>query len=112
MKIIDLYNKIANGEELPEYIQWRNFKFKKCDIGEEYYSFDCGMWLFKELDSSVLNEEIKVLEQEKKIPEKLKIRYKDNETLVNEKILQEDINDELASKINEIIDYLKSKGDE
>lgn len=112
MKIIDLYNKVANGEELPKYIQWRNFKFKKCDIDEEYYSTDCGMWLFKELDISVLNEEIEVLEEEKKIPEKLEDYDFDESLDANTKCecLRERMQ-EIENQLDELIDYLKSKGD-
>ena len=108
MKIIDLYNKVVNCEELPECIQWRDFKFKKCDIGEEYYSIDCGMWLFKELDSSVLNEEIKELEEEKKIPEKLNYKYKNMYGNISQH-KQSEI--DIIDTLNQVIDYLKNKGE-
>jgi len=52
-----------------------------------------------------LNEEVEILEEEKKIPEKLNLKLDDWITPT-----QCDI--ELSKKIDEIIDYLKSKGDE
>ena len=62
----------------------------------------------KEIDFNELNNEVEILEEEKKIPEKLDL------------ILDEQFtNDELQAyiyetqvKINQILDYLKSKGDE
>lgn len=64
-------------------------------INSEYYLFD------------ILDDEVEILEEEKKIPEKL---Y----GIVNPKEGTEKLpsNEQLMFKINEIIDYLKSKGDE
>ena len=65
--------------------------------------------LFKEEGFGIFDNEIKlvdILEEEKKIPEKL---Y----GIVNPKEKTERVpnNEELMYKINEIIDYLKSKGE-
>ena len=68
-----------------------------------------------------LTDEVKILEEEKKIPEKLDyceentfmIKCKENSYLTREEIRLLDSNfKELGNKINEIIDHLKSKGDE
>ena len=110
MKIIDLLNKIANGEEVPKKVRYNdelydteisnNFSLmiyeatgKMCDDGE--------VQLF-------LNDEVEIIEEEKKIPEKLNLKLDDWTTPT-----QCDI--ELSKKIDEILDYLdylKSKGDE
>ena len=51
------------------------------------------------------------LEEEKKIPEKLKLSSHWFGTLEEEQKYRNKRDDEIAFKINEIIDYLKSKGD-
>lgn len=107
MKIIDLLNKIANDEE--------------SDLLTEF-EFDKRIWNFKALNNSVfcldnwlLNQNItitkhkEILEEQKKIPEKLPkwatTREDKEYTKQEEHILV------VSQKINEIIDYLKSKGE-
>ena len=89
MKVIDLLNKIANGEEAPKKIK---YPIGDC---EEFYLVGLYERLFDE--DIILNDEIEIIEEEKKMPEKLTglaLTY-------NNKIL--------VDKINEIIDYIKSK---
>lgn len=100
IRIIDLSNKIANREEVPKKIEYEG----------EIYEFNKnihGYWGGKNKDCframvnwRYLNNEVEILEEEKKIPEKL------NKKHFHKKQRQ------LANKINEIIDFLKSKGDE
>jgi len=94
MKIIDLLNKIANGEIETFYkFQYRN---KIVTMG---YLLDNYLFL------EILNDEIELIEddveEEKKIPEKINIFNfpRHNNSLKK-----------TAIKVNEIIDYLKSKG--
>lgn len=62
----------------------------------------------KDYFSHALNDEVEIIEEEKKIPEKLNKRdFLDNETLDQ---VDADL-DFIIDKINEIIDYLKSKGE-
>lgn len=120
MKIIDILNKIANGEEV---------KFRIIDEQEDYYckkddflrqdrnNQEVDWWL----DSLWLNKEVEIIEEQKEIPEKLET-YKeidDEDSYAN--ILKVSKNGEyeideatsvIVDKINSIIDYLKSKGDE
>ena len=104
MKIIDLLNKIANGEEVPEIIKYNNFIYKYdkdiCDYdGDDLYLFD---------NTDKLNDEVEILEEEKKIPEKIP-----EEIIVGKKQPTHRIKN-IEKKINEIIsylDYLKSKGE-
>ena len=124
MKIIDLLNKIANGEEddlLTEFeFDKRIWNFKGLNdsefcldgwllnqnititkhkeiLEEEPYVEICGRWFTKsEYDEFVKDEE------EKKIPEKL------DDT---ELYLTEYQQHKIVNKLNEIIDYLKSKGE-
>ena len=73
------------------------YENETCSINWDYVSFHC---LNEEVE--ILEEEI--LEQEKKIPEKLTI-----ERLANS---NQSIQDDIIETINQLIDYLKSKGDE
>ena len=104
MKIIDLLNKIANGEEVPEIIKYNNFIYKYnkdiCDYdGDDLYLFG---------NTDKLNEEVEIIEEDKKI-EKIKdiLHIDDLIPPVDEnmyKIWQQTIKNH--NKINEIIDYL------
>ena len=91
IKIIDLLNKIANGEEVPtiEYDGMRTI----C-----YYLYDkCGEQCDDRELKNILNYEVEIIE-EKKIPEKIKDKYNSQISKI-----------ELAQKFNQLIDYLKSK---
>ena len=106
MKIIDLLNKIANGEEIPKKIKVDNRFYYEYDEDIDYRSKD-GTYLFDtyiQINKEDMNMEVEILEEEKKIPEKIKDKYCSQISKV-----------ELAQKYNEILDYLdylKSKGDE
>ena len=98
MKVIDLLNKIANGEEVPnfiidevEYYMGANGYLREC-MGDD------AQWY---IDKSWLNTEARILEEPKGIPEKLEI-LPDSEQYSNK---------DLYGKINEILDYLESKGE-
>jgi len=103
MKVIDLLNKIANNEEVPQYVKYRNWNnnsFEKMLVCEEN--------IFYKLDQLeiYLNDEIEIIEEKPKKIEKLKIKniYKCDDCqqiYINFK--------ETWNKINEIIDYLLEK---
>ena len=103
MKIIDLLNKIANGEEVPKKIKIKDEIWIYDEI--DYRASDDRGYLFEvhtRTNCQDLNEKVEILEEEKKIPEKLNISNfpKHNNSLKK-----------TAIKLNEIIDYLKSKGE-
>ena len=105
MKIIDLLNKIANGEEVPKRIKINNVIYEYrgymyCTEKANYQ--DIEDYLFGKWNFNILNEEVEIPEEEKKIPEKLNISNfpRHNNSLKK-----------TAIKFNEIIDYLKSKGE-
>lgn len=102
MKIIELLNKIANGEEIP----------KKIKVGSEVWNYDeidykaeegvSIRYLFEvhtRINKEDMNEEIEIIEEDKKIEP---IKYKVN-TVIG-------IAD-CVDKINEIIDYI-NRGDQ
>ena len=91
MKIIDLLNKIANGEE-PK-IKYDNVILKYNKNEKRFIDKD-RLNLLYEIDFSELNDEVEIIEEDKKIE---KIGNKFHFTGCEE---------ELANKIDEIIDYL------
>jgi len=96
MKIIDLLNKIANGEEAPKTIKYRGLIFDYDDI--DYYNTDLGYLFEKYAVLEILNDEVEIIEEDKKI-ENLYYRGEDN----TDKLIM------IRDKINEIIDYIQEK---
>ena len=139
MKIIDLLNKIANGEEVPKKIKYRGIIwYLEQDFSNRlpYYKngYNTNNLLTgreKDYFSHSLNDEVEILEEEKEIPEKLDMvllgqcdnwtqKYnKDTKEMENTHIeLNPYVIDtirentlEIQHKFNDIIDYLKSKGE-
>ena len=84
MKIIDLLNKIANGEEIPKKIKWENIIYAYSEYDKDYleYPFSDEEYrgLFDMRDSILtqfLNDEVEILDEPKKI-EKLDIKQEKN----------------------------------
>ncbi len=109
MKVIDLLNKIANGE-VPKKIKIDN-KFTYIHDGIDYKNHD-GTYLFDsylETTTEDMNIKVEILEEPKRIPEKL---YEINN--IGDLTITYPSNKELMNKINEIIEYLEyleSKGE-
>ena len=116
MKVIDLLNKIANGEEVPKKIKIETHIFTKYNypMGDgtfvsSYESNNDGEYHINDfLYPQYLNDEIEILE-EKKIPEKLDIISNGDFTFDEFQAYIYENQYEIQAKINEIIDYLKSK---
>ena len=94
MKIIDLLNKIANGE-------YPDFKYNDSIWRYNYHVFDYandkGDWLLEDnFNFNNINKEIEIIEDNKKI-EKLNVDDIDYFTMNN--------------KINELIDVINELGD-
>lgn len=111
MKIIDLLNKIANGEEVP-HIQYDDIEAYLGADGylKDNYGDNVEWWI----DKKWLNTEVEILE-EKKIPEKmdyLGLNIREGNLCKKDTIMLCDYIDYQTQIINEIIDYLKSKGEE
>ena len=112
MKIIDLLNKIANGEEVPKKIKLKNFEEiytlrEDCTgykwYGEEKTNNDFGETIHENLEY-ILKQDIEILEEPKKI-EKIEKPTKDEYLYSNGKELYE--NDmKVYDKINELIDVV------
>lgn len=128
MKVIDLLNKIANGEEVPKIKYDKHIlKYNK---DEKRFIDENRLNSFYEIDFSELNDEVEIIEEEKKITptdfENLgyalgsiqKYINKGYDKAIEENKIPEKIKDkycsqiskvELAHKINGIIDYLESE---
>ncbi|MBR1386245.1 MAG: hypothetical protein IJ568_05405 [Bacilli bacterium] len=114
MKIIDLLNKIANGEAVPKEIKTCDndiFYYDETDENEiERYKNKNDVSI---IDEFYLNDEVEIIEEDKEI-EKMNIIY-DGET--NHYFIRTNENlkcwittteKELINKTNEIIDKIKS----
>ena len=109
MKIIDLLNKIANGEEVPKKFKYDNLIFTK--RWDDAYFDNEGDDLHDSLciDFSNLNDEVEIIEEDKKI--KLITMRADMVGTIENKIENLNINQmAIEDKINEIINIL-NKGD-
>ena len=75
MKVIDLLNKIANGEEIPKYIKYRNWNNNSFDK-----MLVCKENIFYKLDQLeiYLNDEIEIIEEDKEI-EEIKQMYEERD---------------------------------
>ena len=99
MKIIDLLVKIAKREEVPKKISVEEEIYYFSYNNRTYYNFETSKILELPIIESLLNTEVEIIEEEKKIPEKIEEKEIEVSMAIGEQIC--------ANKINEIIDYLK-----
>lgn len=111
MKVIDLLNKIANGEEVPEKIKVGNIIWSFDKKEKTYFMNNTNIQLFYvEEITKKLNDEVEVIEEDKKIEklENLNVNYcrdgKLYETLTKDQIAL-DIST-LQKWVNKIIDRI------
>lgn len=105
IKIIDLLNKISNGEKIPEKIKYKNKIWEYDEYSNDYKSeYTC---LFEKLFDykrtiEFINDETEIIEEPKKI-EKITVREK---TLgfPNGEWTARNMDKAFAIKINELID--------
>lgn len=116
IKVIDLLNKIANGEEVPRYIHNGGVKYVY-ENGGEYVNIPTGDLLFDFPDDrqlkDYLNDEMEIIKEDKKI-EKCKVNFNTtlpNKATENEAFMMTCIN-WVADKVDEIIDHINNGADE
>lgn len=103
----ELLGMIKDGKA-PKKIKYedRTYSLYLDEENNHYYQDDkCKYFMLSISCFEELNDEVEILEEEKKIPEKL-------EDIIKDGCIEAPNNFILMDKINEIIDYLKSKGDE
>lgn len=104
MKIIDLLNKIANGEEVPKKIKWKGQIYEYSRNDRFYYQNSWSMYRDFYTEGNCLNDEVEIIEEPKKI-EKIIVREK---TLgfPNGEWAARNMDKAFAIKINELIDKI------
>ena len=103
MKVIDLLNKIANGEEVPKKIKLGDFVLEWEERGYHDYKFlgSGNHLLFQGFATSLLSDEIEIMEEDKKIERIGEITFRNSTDNIKEEVL--------LYKINEIIDYINKE---
>ena len=110
MTIIQLLNKIANGEEAPKKIKYCNKIYTLSGLVNDYMNEDGDYLTYKFDDFDILNDEVEILEEPKKIPGKMPYKCSMGDANPREQFFVDSINT-LRDKINEILDYLERKGE-
>ena len=126
MKVIDLLNKMANGEEVPKEIKWGTHTFELWEnsyINHEETKKIGECSVYKSLEDYLsfsiidLNDEVEVIEDTPKEDKKIDRIQSCGDNLYSEYIGSWLINKEnyteydelLMNKINEIIDYINKE---
>lgn len=109
IKVIDLLNMISKGEKVPKKIKYENDIYILTD-NYCYYCDETNLILSDRLyaEQSRLNDEVEILEEKKKIPEKLNYKYRNMYGHISQH-KQSEI--DIINTLNGVIDYLKSKGE-
>ena len=114
----ELLGMIKDGKE-PKKIKYMGYSFEYDTNHKRYESyFDEQIWTLNDFVNvnDNLNDEVEILEEEKKIPEKIEYEISDEngEFSINGFTFDYEQKLQIIDKINEIIDYLdylKSKGE-
>ena len=110
MKIIDLLNKIAKGEEVPLKIKWNGDEWNYSNGASKNY-FNDYEDLFSVIDGSNLNDEVEIIEEDKKIE---KITWEEKESMAGTLTEKQQLEilkrrtEKLKKNFNELIDELKN----
>lgn len=118
IKVIDLYNMIANEEELPKRFKYDNLIWNKAAVGDDWFNEMLMLRFSNIIDTSVLNNEIEIVDELEETEDSPTISEEQEENNKIEKLKfddvvlfrnGQDIVDMLkiqAIKINEIIDKI------
>ena len=112
MKIIDLLNKIANGEEVPKKIRIEHwcYKFEWVEHLDNYYDKSADLDLMSVLSMSkeelnyevkIIEEEIETIEEDKPIEKLISITNDEVEELTTKRDIVDKIN-ELVKTVNKL----------
>ena len=113
IRVIDLLNKIANGEEVPKNIKVDDKYYKWCNSMKDYEEENSYKYLVEELETEELNDEVEIIEEDKKIKKILTYTTPDDEDFAYEDgdkphnvCIYSPIENLFIKKINEIIDEI------
>lgn len=113
IKVIDLLNKIANGEEVPKEIRYRDkrWEYTTTFLGTGYQYYDFGFQEWKTLQRQVyleehLNDEVEIIEEDEEI-EKLEYCEIGDDTLDGLVKSINEVNKELVTAINGLVKEVK-----
>lgn len=111
--IYELLGMVKDGKA-PKKIKYdgQEYKITKILLQDNNYYFNYineDMECIFPINTNHLNDEVEILEEPKGIPEKINCWY--NYNGIDDKELTKIMLDELKDKINEILDYLESKGE-
>lgn len=112
MTVIQLLNKIANGEEVPKVIKVHNRQYKWKDELNIYACGKSGALCFDFfVENNKLNDEVEIIDEDKKLEKMIKLNNISNSSdMIALRVMQWENNKIIEKKINEIIDYI-NKGD-
>ena len=103
IKVIDLLNKIANGEKAPKKIKINNviYEYRGCMYCTEKANYqDIEDYLFGKWNFNILNKEVEILDEQKKI-EKM-------ECSIESWFSPSQADIEIIKKINELVDEINN----
>lgn len=107
IKVIDLLNKIANGEKAPKKIKINNviYEYRGCMYCTEKANYqDIEDYLFGKWNFNILNKDVEILDEQKKI-EKM-------ECSIESWFSPSQADIEIIKKINELIDEINNLKEE
>ena len=91
IKIIDLLNKIANGEKVPKKIQWEDIIYAYSEYDKDYLEYPFSDEEYKGLFdmrnnilTRFLNDEVEIIEEDEKIEYPILHKTAPNETTGDE----------------------------
>lgn len=106
IKVIELYQKLAKQENMPDKIKYNNDIYYLCIDSLEnvfYYETNKGFQLMTIINSvQALNREVEILDDE----EEIDIKMCEPEWFEQHRLEMNEVECDLAMKINEIINYL------
>lgn len=69
IKVIDLFNKIANEEDVPKEINYKNSFYKWEQYHEKYWYYETGLAFYRGLyfNDNMLNDTVEIIQEQQEI---------------------------------------------
>lgn len=114
MKVIDLNKRTIYVDDIEQIYRETNYSPERYNVQTTYGTYLIDQEDYYKVKDYLLslNDEVEILEEEKKIPKKICTnRIINTHDILEFEMIQNKINAEYTYAINSIIDYLKSKGE-